>query len=162
MFFYYSFKYPDKSQFDPGTYERLLTQTIVEQVHRVLMNGLIADYTHLQKIEVDYNPTHEAFWTVGGVKPSTKRVKFLERRNGFQDLANDPVNLMIQYNSIPYLALRHPKQLVPWKLSTKEEEQAFVEKLPRYNFDPRTLGYCQEHKHVTYIPGKQCSLLTLE
>lgn len=139
---------------EPATYERLLTQTIVEQVHRVLMNGLIGDYSHLQKIEVDYNPSHEAFWTVGGIKPSAKRVKYMENNNALKDLAHEPIDLLFQYNSTPYLALRHPKQLVPWELSKNTEGKAYAELLPRYNLDPRTLGYSMEHKHVTYIPGK--------
>lgn len=161
LYFYFSCKYPEKNEMEPSDYERLFTQMIVEQIHRVLMNALVGDYPHLQRMEVDYNPHHEAFWSVGGFDPPQQVAKLREKIEGLKEIAHDSIDQLLQYNSVPYLALRHPLQLSPWRdfptdRNTEEKSNNnSKESLPKYNLDPRSFGFSKDYKHVTCIPGKR-------
>ncbi|KAM8719301.1 hypothetical protein ACLKA7_011934 [Drosophila subpalustris] len=138
---------------DAMTHERQLTQIILEQINRAALQVLSADYAHLQDIEVDYNPRHEAFWAVGGVDPPKNVVKSKEGRKWQKDDAYDSVDRMVQYTGEPYLALRHHHQLPTWKTIEESENLTLAQQLPRYKHDARTLGYSTKHQHAVNVPG---------
>lgn len=134
--------------------ERILSQTIVEQIHRVLSNNLRTDFPHLREIDVDFNPRHEAFWAVGGIEPPTNVVKSKEGNKWQKDMAKDPIDRYMQYKSNPLLVLKHRLQLQPWKTEAEYNDLAKANEVPRYEHDPRTLGFTTDHQHGTNIPGK--------
>ncbi|XP_030381539.1 28S ribosomal protein S30, mitochondrial [Scaptodrosophila lebanonensis] len=138
---------------DAVTRELQLTQIILEQLNRVLLQTLIADYAHLHEIEVDYNPRHEAFWVVGGVDPPKNVVKSKQGREWQKEYANDTVDRMVQYTGAPYMALRHHQQLPTWKTAEESENAALAQQLPRFNNDARTLGYPTKYQHAVITPG---------
>lgn len=146
-------KYPVSSGLDPVEREQLLSQIIVEQIHRAVINALAVDHQHLQEVEVDYNPRHEAFWAVGGIQPPRNVVKSKEGKKWQKDFSKDPIDRLMQYRSSPMLALRHRLQLAPWKGETEIVNPKLAEKLPRYELDPVTLGFSRSYRHGTNIAG---------
>ncbi|XP_061400054.1 large ribosomal subunit protein mL65 [Musca vetustissima] len=149
----YSHKEEDNPEMDEIEREKLFTQIVVEQIHRELANGLAGDFPHLHEVEVDYNPRHEAFWAVGGIEPPKNVVKSKEGREWQKDNAKDPVDRFMQYKSEPILALRHQLQLQPWKSEREYNNLTLAKSVPRFEYDPRTLGYTTGHQHGTNIPG---------
>ncbi|KAH8264734.1 hypothetical protein KR044_006936 [Drosophila immigrans] len=133
--------------------ERELTQIILEQVNRAVLQALSADYAHLQELEIDYNPRHEAFWAVGGVDPPKNVRKSKEGHDWQKDDANDSVDRLVQYTGEPYLALRHRHQLPTWRTAEESSNLTLAQQLPRYKFDARTLGYSTKHQHAINVPG---------
>ncbi|KAH8354871.1 hypothetical protein KR084_012880 [Drosophila pseudotakahashii] len=133
--------------------ERILTQIIVEQLNRALLQALGEEYKHLAEVEVDYNPRHEAFWAVGGVNPPKNVQQSKKGREWQKEDANESVDRLVQYTGAPYLSLRHRKQLSPWKTTAESEDLALSKQLPRFKHDPRTLGYSTKHQHATNVPG---------
>ncbi|KAH8356563.1 hypothetical protein KR200_002867 [Drosophila serrata] len=146
-------KQPNAAPLDVVAHERQLTQIIVEQLNRVLLQALSADYAHLNEVEVDYNPRHEAFWAVGGVDPPKNVVKSKKGQKWQEDAANDPVDRLVQYTGAPYLSLRHRHQLAPWKTPAESESVELSKQIPRFKHDARTLGYSTKHQHATNVPG---------
>ncbi|EDW51524.1 GM22582 [Drosophila sechellia] len=147
-------KQPNSVDSNPVERERILTQIIVEQLNRALLQSLSEEYKHLDELEVDYNPRHEAFWAVGGVDPPKNVQKSKKGREWQKDMANDSVDRLVQYTGAPYLALRHRKQLSPWKTEAESENLELSKQLPRFKHDPRTLGYSTKHQHATNIRPK--------
>ncbi|XP_016996213.2 large ribosomal subunit protein mL65 [Drosophila takahashii] len=137
----------------PVERERLLTQIIVEQLNRTLLQALGEEYKHLAEAEVDYNPRHEAFWAVGGVDPPKNVQQSKKGREWQKEEANESVDRLVQYKGRPYLSLRHRRQLAPWKTPAESENPALSQQLPRFRHDPRTLGYSTGHQHATNVPG---------
>ncbi|XP_017050940.1 39S ribosomal protein S30, mitochondrial [Drosophila ficusphila] len=133
--------------------ERILTQIIVEQLNRALLQVLSEENKHLNEVEVDYNSRHEAFWAVGGVDPPKNVQKSKKGREWQKDQANDSVDRLVQYTGSPYLSLRHRKQLTPWKTPAESESIELSKQLPIFKHDPRTLGYTTKHQHATNVPG---------
>ncbi|XP_037815353.1 28S ribosomal protein S30, mitochondrial [Lucilia sericata] len=150
---YFNQKYPDASDLEPKERERILTQVIVEQINRALINGLSADYQHLQEAEIDYNPRHEAFWSVGGIQAPKNIVKAKEGHEWQKHLAKEPVDRLMQYKSEPMLALRHRLQLSSWKTEEESNNIELANKVPRLEFDPRSLGFTTGYQHGTNIAG---------
>ncbi|XP_033170863.1 39S ribosomal protein S30, mitochondrial [Drosophila mauritiana] len=146
-------KQPNSAESNPVERERILTQIIVEQLNRALLQSLSEEYKHLDELEVDYNPRHEAFWAVGGVDPPKNVQKSKKGREWQKDMANESVDRLVQYTGAPYLALRHRKQLSPWKTEAESENLELSKQLPRFKHDPRTLGYSTKHQHATNVPG---------
>lgn len=158
IFFFYIYqnfskKYPNASELDPKKRERILTQVIVEQINRVVLNALSGEYQHLQEIEVDYNPRHEAFWVVGGIQPPKNIFKAKRGQEWQKDLAKAPVDRLMQYKSEPMLALRHRLQLPSWKNEAEFNDIELAKKVPRIEFDPRSLGFITGYQHGTNIAG---------
>ncbi|XP_068158921.1 large ribosomal subunit protein mL65 [Drosophila tropicalis] len=150
---YYS-NQPGSQAVDPITKEQELTQIIVEQVNRAILQVLQGDCPHLLDVEVDYNPRHEAFWAVGGVEPPKNVVSSKKGRDWQKDDANDKVvDRLVQYTGSPYLSLRHHQQLQPWKSPEESNNIEEAKKLPRYTHDARTLGYNCTHQHAVNVPG---------
>ncbi|KAH8386570.1 hypothetical protein KR093_001238 [Drosophila rubida] len=133
--------------------ERQLTLIILEQVNRAVLQALSADFAHLQDVEIDYNPRHEAFWAVGGVDPPKNVVKSKQGNEWQKDQAHDSVDRLVQYTGEPYLALRHRHQLPNWRTAEESNNLTLAKQLPRYKFDARTLGYCTKYQHAVNVPG---------
>ncbi|XP_034671093.1 28S ribosomal protein S30, mitochondrial [Drosophila subobscura] len=144
---------PDFVPSDSVTRERQLTQVIVEQVNRALQQVLSADYPHLNDVEVDYNPRHEAFWAVGGVDAPKNVQNSKKGRDWQKDDASDSVDRLVQYTGSPYLALRHRQQLCPWMTEKESENIELARQLPRFKHDARTLGYRTTYQHAVNVPG---------
>lgn len=127
---------------------------IVSQINRVIINALAADIQHLDEVEVDIDPRQEAFWFVGGIEPPelTKR-----KRKGTawqKDMADEPINRQFQYIGKPLLTLRHIDPLEPLQDGDfAETSPTDLEKVPRFSYDPRTIGYAHDYRHGTTIPG---------
>ncbi|XP_055844922.1 28S ribosomal protein S30, mitochondrial [Episyrphus balteatus] len=133
--------------------DKLLGQIIVENLNRTLINSLSADAAHLSEIEIDLNPRHEAFWSVGGVNPSKDVVKSRKGRDWQKDTVDMPVDRLVQYTGEPYLAIRHSLPLAPIKSIEESTSEELAKKVPLYKFDARTLGYKTDYRHATNIPG---------
>ncbi|KAH8421486.1 hypothetical protein KR009_009693 [Drosophila setifemur] len=144
---------PTSTPLDAIATEQQLTQIVVEQLNRSLLQALSAAYPHLSELEVDYNPRHEAFWAVGGVDPPKNVVKSKEGRDWQKDDAKDSVDRLVQYTGSPYLSLRHRFQLAPWKTPQESENLELSKQLPRFKKDARTLGYSTKHQHSINVPG---------
>ncbi|XP_017082049.1 39S ribosomal protein S30, mitochondrial [Drosophila eugracilis] len=146
-------KQPQSAQQSAVERERVLTQIIVEQLNRTLLQVLSEEYKHLDDVEVDYNPRHEAFWAVGGVDPPKNVQNSKKGRDWQKDSANESIDRLVQYTGTPYLSLRHRKQLTPWKSSAESGDPKLSKQLPRFKHDPRTLGYSTKYQHATNVPG---------
>ncbi|XP_013108083.2 large ribosomal subunit protein mL65 [Stomoxys calcitrans] len=150
---YFRQKYRNASKHDPAERERLFSQIIVEQINRALINNLSTEFSHLHEMEIDYSARHEAFWAVGGIEPPKNVVKSKEGQEWQKDLAKEPIDRFMQYKGSPMLVLRHRLQLQPWKNESEYINLELAKKVPRFEFDPRTLGFSTEHQHGTNIPG---------
>lgn len=138
---------------EPKERERILSQIIVEQINRALINGLSADHQHLQEVEIDYNPRHEAFWQVGGIAAPKNVVKSKEGHEWQKDMAKEPVDRLMQYKSEPMLAIRHRLQLPTWKNENEYNDIELAKNVPRLEYDPRSLGFTTGYQHGTNIAG---------
>lgn len=139
---------------EPKERARILTQVIVEQINRSLINSLSAEYQHLQDVDIDYNPRHEAFWSVGGITAPKNVIKAKEGREWQKHLAKEPVDRYMQYKGEPILAIRHRLQLPAWKTEAEYNDFDKAKKVPHLQYDPRSLGFSTGHQHGTNIPGK--------
>lgn len=139
----------------------MFTQLIVEQINRSLINVLAADFPHFQDTEIDYNPRHEAFWSVGGIDPPKNIVKSKEANKWQKEMAKDPIDRLMQYEGEPYLALRHRLQLPTCDVAAGKENLS-NEKIETYKYDPRTLGYSTDHRHGANIPGKNINIVIFQ
>ncbi|XP_075154294.1 mitochondrial ribosomal protein S30 [Haematobia irritans] len=143
----------DTSMQNPVERERAFSQLIVEQINRTLINNLSMDFPHLNELEIDFNPRHEAFWSVGGIEAPKNVVKSKEGQEWQKDSAKDPVDRFMQYKGRPMMALRHRLQLQPWKDESAYTNLELAKQVPRIEYDPRTLGFSTDHQHGTNIPG---------
>lgn len=139
--------------FDYVARERQITQIIVEQLNRALLKVMSLEYPHLGEVEVDYNPRHEAFWAVGGVQSTKNVVNSSNGRKWQSKEARNVADRLIQYSGNPYMCLRHQKQLASWKTLSESNNVGLSQKLPRFKYDARCLGYDTKYQHVTNIPG---------
>lgn len=141
------------SELDSSQRDQLISQSICEQINRALLNTLSGDFLHLNELEIDYNPRHEAFWAVGGIDPPKNVVKSKEGLEWQKDMAKQPYDRLMQYKSQPMLALRHRHQLSPWKSESEYIDMERANKVPLFAYDPRTLGFTTGYQHGTNIPG---------
>lgn len=75
----------------------VLSSAVVSQVHRVLTDLLAEQYQHLQKIDTDVEPVHEAFWMVGGIEPLPIVQKIRDGMEWQKKHKMDPVDRPFQY-----------------------------------------------------------------
>lgn len=143
---------PDSADASPVDRLRESSSRIVNQIHRVIVNSLVADVEHLRDVEVDVDPRHEAFWFVGGISPP-KMVKTIRGKCSWQrSIRNDPVNRQFQYIGNPLLTVRHQNPLPVVGSEVSFSEHALKE-VPRVSQDPRTIGYSHSYRHGANIPG---------
>lgn len=135
--------------------EEEITSSLLNGLNRVLVNMLSNKYSHLNEVETDFDPRHEAFWFLGGIAPPALVKKIKEGVKWQKKYANDPYDRKIQYIGKPYLALRHKHPLNSFgydNLDSLDVNQDKVD-IPEFRYDPITLGYRTEQRHATTIPG---------
>ncbi|GAB0098706.1 Ribosomal protein S30, mitochondrial [Sergentomyia squamirostris] len=131
----------------------LVTLAVVRELNRVIVNSLEEGFPHLEQVDVDFMPQHEAFWTVGGMNPPLN-IKGM-RGSGYETIKpykDDPVDRFFQYRGSPYLTLRHKFPLEPLRemlVSSNPKDLA----VPAFHLEPNTIGYNTDHCHATCIPG---------
>lgn len=144
---------PTSDEECPAERLRQSSARIVNQINRVILNALMADVEHLGQVEVDLEPRHEAFWFVGGISPPDN-VRRIRRKCIWQrPIAEDPVNRQFQYSGKPLLTVRHQNPLPVVRSEAIQSEQE-VQQVPKFKYDPRTIGYLHDYKHGVTIPGK--------
>lgn len=139
----------------PEDKERFVASSFVNQLNRLLINHLQTDYQHLNDIETDIDPRHEAFWMVGGIIPPMKIQKIRSKISWLKEKEKEPVDRQFQYIGKPYLAIRHANplpSLVDTDLEKLNAEQDGV-KMTYGKYDPKTVGFNAEYRHGTTIPG---------
>lgn len=122
--------------------------SLIQEVNRLLLNYLSPDYEHINELEMDLNPRHEAFWFVDGIMPP-ERVTKLREKMWQKNMANDPILRPYQYLGQPILTLRHKNPLDPIIQTVSKTR----DDVPVYKYDCRTLGYTTEYRHGVTIPG---------
>ncbi|XP_055611305.1 28S ribosomal protein S30, mitochondrial [Uranotaenia lowii] len=135
--------------------EELQTTALLKGINRILINALAPQYSHLNEVEVDHEPRHEAFWFLGGTPPPPNLRKLKEGIDWQRPYANDPVDRKIQYLGKPYLAIRHKLPLEPITVEPLEALNVQTDgiSIPEFRYDPNVLGYHTEHRHATTVPG---------
>lgn len=128
-------------------------QNIVEQINRTLTLNLLPQHKHLGELEIDYNPRHEGFWCVGGIQPPKNVVKSKEGRKWQKEMAKDEVDRYMQYAARPFLAHRHHLQLAPWKTEAEYTDLEQAKTVPRFPYDPRSLGFTTGYQHGVNLHG---------
>lgn len=144
-----------KEGVDPKHREEIVAMALLTALNRILINNLSNNYGHLNEVELDFNPRHEAFWFLGGIPPPALVKKIKEGVEWQKQYSNDPYDRKIQYIGQPYLALRHKLPLepvVPDSLDSLNIEQDNIE-IPEFRYDPISLGYRTEQRYATTIPG---------
>lgn len=151
----YRRSYDSNEELSPQELEEIVTSSLLTGLNRVLINNLSNKYTHLNEVETDFDPRHEAFWFLGGIPPPALVRKIKEGVEWQKQYANDPYDRKIQYVGKPFIAIRHKNPLDPFvqdKLNSLDIKQDKVE-IPEFRYDPITLGYRTEQRHATTIPG---------
>lgn len=139
----------------PVEKEETVVRSLLVQLNRTIANALAPKFNHLNEIETDVDPRHEAFWFLGGIYPPNLVRKIKEGVEWQKQYANDPYDRNIQYVGKPYMALRHKlllEPLLPKDLESFDVKQDGAE-IPDYRYDPLALGYIADFRHATTVPG---------
>lgn len=86
-----------KENLEPSESDKILGEIIVNQLNRVLLNLLMDDCNHLNDIEIDIYPRHEAFWFVGGVNPSKSAQRMRKGCEWTKKYVDEPYDRPVQY-----------------------------------------------------------------
>ncbi|XP_044740676.1 28S ribosomal protein S30, mitochondrial [Chrysoperla carnea] len=142
---------PESKPLSPAEKENLISRSIIDQINRIIINNLSKNYEHLLTSQIDVTPRHEAFWFVGGFKPS-ERLRKTRKNDKFQEfMSNDPIDRPIQFIGSPFLALRNTLPLDP--IISLDDATNSDFKVPFFDYNPKVLGYNNEFRHGTNIPG---------
>ncbi|GLV44027.1 mitochondrial ribosomal protein S30 [Carabus blaptoides fortunei] len=139
------------TKLDKASEEDLISDSIIQQINRVVLNNLASTQTYIMDAQIDYDPRHEAFWFIGGIQPPDNSRKSREKFSWSKPLANEPINRAVQYLGKPSLAVRTELPLEP-VISYSEADNPDFD-VPLFSFDPRVLGYNSTNRHGTNIPG---------
>ena len=117
----------------------------------MMLAALSSIQTHLLDTEVDFEPRIETFWFAGGIERSPIAKRQRRRIKYLKQYADDPINIPVQYLGSPILQLRHssPLREVISPIDCANPELI----IPKFEFDPRVLGYRFSYRHATCIPG---------
>ncbi|XP_050425346.1 28S ribosomal protein S30, mitochondrial [Adelges cooleyi] len=144
----------------PSTNE--VAKSIVEQVNRILLANLSAEYPHLFEAQVDYEPRIEAFWNVHGFAATKEDEEMRKKKNEPEENLKDPVDRWIHYFGQPTIQIRHklPLPILPTnKLTVATSQSSGSDKfqeydVPNYDYDPKIyLKLPYERRHGVSIPG---------
>jgi small subunit ribosomal protein S30 len=102
-------------------------------------------------IQVEIDPRVESFWSAGGMNPPTFLRIQKEKLPWLKDVADKPVDRWFQYVGSPILHLRHELPL-PAVVEMLESESPDFD-VPFFHYDPKVLGFHDEHRLGTNIPG---------
>lgn len=87
---------------------------------------------------------------VGGIEPPERIVK-IRKGTWHKNFANDPVDRQFQYVGTPFLTLRHKLPLQQFEDFQQSPNQ--LSNVPKFQYDPRTIGYSHDYRHGATIPG---------
>lgn len=138
---------PDKTE--ASQKEDAFAKRIVKQINRIITNNLTDKVPHILSAQVDYDVRHEAFWFVGGIEPPHQVVTWKKQHN-IKD-ANESIDRPVQYIGSSMLTVRSKlplKPLVPYSEASNPEF-----KVPEFTYVPGCIGYMEDHRHGTNIPG---------
>ncbi|XP_025425656.1 uncharacterized protein LOC112694418 [Sipha flava] len=144
-----------------------LAKNVAEQVNRIFLANLAADYPHLFEAQIDYEPRIEGFWNVHGFAATKEDKEMRKKKNVSQEKLEDPVDRWIHYFGRPIIQVRHSLPLSPvpqdkWLPSTAPPspdsnvvKTVFKEfHIPNYDYDPQIyLKLPCDRKHGVSIPG---------
>ncbi|VVC30931.1 Hypothetical protein CINCED_3A006840 [Cinara cedri] len=144
-----------------------LAKSVAEQVNRIFLANLAADYPHLYEAQIDYEPRVEGFWNVHGFAANKEDQELRKKKNVPEENLKDPVDRWIHYFGVPTVQVRHslPLSSVPLDkfmltstpLSHSDDIPNIIHRqfdVPNYDFDPQIyhkLPY--ERRHGVSIPG---------
>ncbi|KAK1116980.1 hypothetical protein K0M31_017030 [Melipona bicolor] len=142
---------PDKELHKDKIIQNAVTNAVVFQINRMMLAALSSIETHLLDTEIDFEPRIETFWFAGGIERSTIAKRQRRRIKYLKEYADDPINIPVQYLGSPILQLRHsfPLREVISPIDCANPELT----IPKFEFDPRVLGYRFSYRHATCIPG---------
>lgn len=123
----------------------LIGKSMSWQVHRLISNKLSRTIDHLNNIQADISPRVEAFWPIGGIRPTKQRVSALKGAKKYNDRLDEPTTRNLVYLSSPFLTVRTPLPLVP--LTDRQY------KIESYPYDPRVLGAPVKRRRIVNVPG---------
>lgn len=66
----------------------------------MLLNALSPSVKHLNEVEVDIEPRHEAFWFVGGIEPTNFVQKIRKGHPKNKERTKEPVDRPFQYEGM--------------------------------------------------------------
>ncbi|XP_012528781.1 28S ribosomal protein S30, mitochondrial [Monomorium pharaonis] len=131
--------------------EEMISKALIHRINRMMLVYLASENPHLLCTEVDFEPRLEASWFMGGLDPPSFIKRFRKSVPFLKETVDDPVDLPVQYIGQPVMQLRHKhplREIIP--LSDCENPALDI---PAYKFNPLTLGYTLEMRHLTNIPG---------
>ncbi|PZC79902.1 hypothetical protein B5X24_HaOG215666 [Helicoverpa armigera] len=131
--------------------EDALAKCIVRQINRIVINNLTDKVDHILSSQVDYDPRHEAFWFVGGIHPPHKLVAWRKQYGGLKDRWYEPIDRAVQYVGTPILTIRNRQPLKPLVPYSEAENPEF--RVPKFDHNPKAVGYFTDNRHGTNIPG---------
>ncbi|XP_076620964.1 mitochondrial ribosomal protein S30 [Colletes latitarsis] len=128
-----------------------ITNSVIYQINRIILATLSSTLPHLMEAEIDFEPRVEAFWFAGGIEPSilTRKSKLNSTKD--ETIANEPIDIPVQYIGSPILQLRHQfplKEII--SLNDSKNPEWIV---PECKLDPRALGHNFSYKHAVSVPG---------
>lgn len=85
--------------------ERDLSLRICTDINRILMAALRPSVAHLNEVELDVEPRHEAFWFVGGIDAPTLLQKMRKGIDRWKDRSAESVDRPFQYTGKYLLSL---------------------------------------------------------
>ncbi|XP_028167434.1 28S ribosomal protein S30, mitochondrial [Ostrinia furnacalis] len=139
----------DKSELSQK--ENAVAKCIVKQINRIICNNLTDKVPHILSSQVDFEPRHEAFWFVGGVDIPTSVRLWRQKYKCYEERMDENVDRPVQYKGTPLLTLRNKLPLKPIIPYSEAKNPDF--KVPKFTYAPNNIGYFQEFRHGTNIPG---------
>jgi hypothetical protein len=102
-------------------------------------------------MQVETDPRIESFWSVGGMDPPVSLRKKKEQVPWLKEEADEPVDRWFQYLGSPVFQLRHELPL-PSVVQIHESESPDFD-VPFFSYDPKVVGFHDECRLGTNIPG---------
>ena len=151
------------------------SQTLVRNIHQVLMTHLMSEAEHLHNCSEDMSTRNEAFWFRGGMNPdknmllkrlgTQKKDKELRERgwmypqtvDGLKKVMTDeevraPYERCLQYLGSNMIQLRADQPL-PALVDRDTDPLVTQTKVAPVPFDPRMWGFKARTRHGTNVPG---------
>lgn len=120
---------------------------IINAINRIILREISVNAPHLDESEIDYDARIEAFWSIGGLDPPESVIKRRKANKLSEEEVKAPIDRWVQYLGTPVLQIRNEKPL------TRVWEDEVTGEVPVWTLDPDLLGYENEYRHGTSIPG---------
>lgn len=140
----------------------IFTKSFVNHLSRVLITGVVPKAKHLNAATIVPEPRLEAFWFLGGINPSQKKLEERKLRTKMTNLCvrksyldpslvDGPVNEPIQFCGEPILQLQSRYPLPSAEDLLEEDPRA--KGIPHVPYEPKNLYLEKKFRHATTIPG---------